>query len=139
MAYLQQVLLLQIRPRSPCSTTGNSESAFGEVRFFFRFHVLGVDRTLALVSLYSDIDRALFEQSYKTLAVYTYRGNDGLAVIDAKDIASVVSMQPLPMTAEEARTADAKARYGNRWFVCEKPGLDIAKFVSVVAQDGVDE
>lgn len=111
---------------------------YGEIRFFFHFNVLHQECTLALVFMYSGIDKKLFEDSHKTLAVCQYLGDSGLAVVNAKAIISVVSMQPLPMTCEEAAAANAKEHYGNRWFVCKRPGLDVAQFASVVSVD-VDE
>ncbi|KAH8088943.1 hypothetical protein BXZ70DRAFT_899236 [Cristinia sonorae] len=114
------------------------DHVFGEVRFFFRLQIHGKVRVLALVSTYSDIDKTLYEESFRTLAVCSYRGDEGLTIVDVQSIESVVSMQPLPMTREEAAVENAHKQYGNRWFVGERPGLDIALFMSVVARDDMD-
>ncbi|KAH8100778.1 hypothetical protein BXZ70DRAFT_892365 [Cristinia sonorae] len=123
-----------VQIRLPTTNTHHPH-VFGEVRFLFRLEIRGEIRTLAVVSMYSDIDKVLFEESFKTLAVCSYQGDEGLAIVDVRWIESVVSMQPLPMTREEAAAENAQEKYGNRWFVGERPGLDIAQFMTVILRD----
>ncbi|KAJ8588647.1 hypothetical protein M405DRAFT_792718 [Rhizopogon salebrosus TDB-379] len=86
--------------------------------------------TVALVSVYSLPHDGLLTLSHNTLWSCTYHGNDALCVIDVKSIQSVVLMAPhclkLPSGVEE-----------DRFFVVEKPGLDIAR-VGVVNEDEAD-
>ncbi|KAH8097056.1 hypothetical protein BXZ70DRAFT_895310 [Cristinia sonorae] len=124
--------MVKLRNVNAPATTPHS---YGEIRFFFPFMVKGKRHSLALVSMYSDIDLQIFNDSHKTLAVCRYQGDEGLVVVDAHSVCSVISMQPLPMTAEEESAMDAPERFGNRWFVCEKPGLDVANFASGTHHD----
>jgi hypothetical protein len=55
--------------------------------------------------------------SYNTLMSCTYRGDESLIVVDAKAIIAVVAMVPHSPFPED--TTD-------RYFVVEKPGLDVA-------------
>ncbi|KAF8813455.1 hypothetical protein BYT27DRAFT_7220393 [Phlegmacium glaucopus] len=74
------------------------------------------EMTLAVVSLYSHPCNDLLEYSYHTLLSCSYMGDAALCVIDVKSIVSVVGMVPhcaFPGALE-------------RYFVIEKPGLDIA-------------
>jgi hypothetical protein len=76
------------------------------------------------VSTYSAPHRQLFEISYGTLWSCTFGGDNSLIVIDVKSIEAVVAMvphQPFP---------DSPGRF----FLVEKPGLDIA-FLSGHVED----
>lgn len=83
-----------------------------------------------MVSLFSNPDRTLLRQSMNTLGVVNYFGEAGLTVIDIKTILSVVAMIPyrLALTAEERTEPAVIQRAANRFFVGEKPGLDVASF-----------
>lgn len=88
-------------------------------------------------------DHELLVYSNETLLVCSHRGNQAREVVRAKDILSVVAMVPLPMTPAEARAAleDAptRARYASRFFVVEKPGLDIARIAGRIEDPAEDE
>ena len=72
--------------------------------------------TVTLITLYSQLDRPLFEQSHHTLILTTYQGLDSLQAVDAASITGVVAMVPHdPHWSGELH-----------WFVVEKPGLDVA-------------
>ena len=45
---------------------------------------------------------------------------------------------PLMMTADEARQPAAQARYASRYFVVEKPGLDVALMAGRVEDPRID-
>lgn len=93
----------------------SSETRFAEVLFYFRTLVQGVEKVLAMVSFYSPPHGNLLELSYNTLL--SCIPENGLKVIDVKSIRSVVAMiphLPFPGNMEE------------RYFVVEKPGLDVA-------------
>jgi len=78
-------------------------------------------RTLALVSKYSSPDAELLEESFGTLWAFKKQilGEEVLAVIDVKDIVSVICVTPLP------------GRTDGMHFLCEKPGLDVAQMGGV--------
>ena len=84
-----------------------------------------------MVSLYSHPHKELYEYSFQTLLSCTYAGemHSDLWVIDAKLIKSVVAMVPHnPFPGETLE----------RYFVVEKPGLDVACLGEVV-EVAVDE
>ena len=78
-----------------------------------------------MVSLYSHPHRELYEFSFHTLLSCTYAGDmhHNLQVINAKSIKNVVVMVP-----HHPFPGDTLERY----FVVEKPGLDIACLGGVV-------
>ena len=78
-----------------------------------------------MVALFSVPDAAILEYSRSTLLTCNYLGDTSRLVISVHDIVSVVAMVPLPMTAAEERQVNAMTRYGQRFFVVEKPGLDV--------------
>jgi hypothetical protein len=94
----------------------NREEKFGEVQYYFRTLVRGVEKVLAMVALYSPPHQDLLELSYHTLLSCTYEGSR--KVIDVKSIISVVAMVP-----HTPFPGDASKQY----FVVEKPGLDVAR------------
>lgn len=69
----------------------------------------------AVISQYSSPDADILEDSYHTLWVCSYFGDQNLKVIPTSTILSVISMQPLPRKEGDAE---------NLWFVVEKSGLD---------------
>jgi hypothetical protein len=88
---------------------------FAEIYYYFRSVIGETEMSLAIVSLYSLPHKDLLESSYHTLLSCSYLGDTSLCVINVKSIMSVVAMaphQPFPGTLD-------------RYFVVEKPGLDI--------------
>ena len=69
----------------------------------------------AVISQYSPPDADILEDSYHTLWVCSYTGDQNFKVIPTSTIISVISMQPLPRKEGDAE---------NLWFVVEKSGLD---------------
>jgi hypothetical protein len=70
-----------------------------------------------MVSRYSSPHVGLLELSYHTLWSCTHQGDASLTVIDVKSISAVVAMVPHQPFAEDPVP---------RFFVVEKPGLDVA-------------
>ncbi len=99
---------------------------FAEVRYYFQFRYFGGDHTLAMITPFTAPDPDILTYSRNTVLACTYRGDDVREVVPVKDIISIVAMVPLPMTPAEAQQPDAATRYADRYFVVEKPGLDIA-------------
>ncbi|EJF56381.1 hypothetical protein DICSQDRAFT_17386, partial [Dichomitus squalens LYAD-421 SS1] len=76
---------------------------YAEVQYFFRLRKMledggtdDVDMTLAMVSVFTPPDPAILRESYGVLKACRYQGETSREVIDAKGIASVVAMVPLP-------------------------------------------
>ena len=74
----------------------------------------------ALVSVYSEPDQTILEDSCYTVHACRYLGDEDLKVVDAKSIVSVISMQKLPPLDGEP---------DDLWFVVEKSGLDDTELV----------
>lgn len=97
--------------------------------YYFRTTIHRVKYTLAVVSCYSRPDRGLLEQSYNTLLSCTYDGDACVKVIEVESIKAVVAMVPhQPFQGESTE----------RYFVVEKPGLDVAVLGGNV-EDVLDE
>lgn len=70
-----------------------------------------------MVSSYSSPDQSLLNNSYHTLRSCAKLGQSGLTVVNVKEIHSVIAMVPHhPFHAESVP----------RYFVVEKPGLEVA-------------
>ena len=87
----------------------------GEVQFFFQAHINAQVMTLALVSLFSERDEALFQASHCTVWSCQYQGSDRLLVVEAKSIMSVVAMIPYHHQQDD-----------KCYVLVEKLGLDVA-------------
>ena len=68
----------------------------------------------AVILQYSPLDADILEDSYHTLWVCSYTGDQNLKVIPTSTITSMISMQPLPRKEGDAE---------NLWFVVEKSSL----------------
>jgi hypothetical protein len=99
---------------------------FGEVRYFTQLAVEAEDGNewtfidVAVIALYSLPDEDLLQLSLHTVASCTYEKDD-IHVINVKSITGVIAMVPhcpcLPSGVQE-----------DRYFMVEKPGLDVATF-----------
>lgn len=96
-----------------------------EVKFYFRGRVRGEAKTLALVSCFGRPNMELLEASYKTLYVCKYQGDDGLEVVDAKTIQSVVAMVPFHELGSP-HSGEGQLLQGYKYFLVEKFGLEMA-------------
>ncbi|KAG1864466.1 hypothetical protein C8R48DRAFT_601816 [Suillus tomentosus] len=114
---------------------------FGEVRYFTQLATETVGNDIgetewsfinvAVISLFSRPDNELLELSSHVVASCAYYGDDDIRVIDIKSITDVVAMVPhrprLPSGAVE-----------DRFFMVEKPGLDVASFGILPVDDAVE-
>jgi len=97
---------------------GITHDIFAEVQYYFCLQLKdNTEVTLAMVSCFSSPNKTLLDVSYNTLRSCTYLGQDGLMVIDVKYINSVIAMVP-----HQPFGGDSVQRY----FVVEKPGLEVA-------------
>ncbi|KAL1937343.1 hypothetical protein VTO73DRAFT_13804 [Trametes versicolor] len=111
-----------------------ADGRIAEVRYFFEGAAHGDTFALAMLSVFSAPDADLYRETFGVLWACNYAGDTSRVVVDAKDIVSVVAMVPLPCTPAEADEPDAAQKYEERYFLVEKPGLDIA-FLGGYAQD----
>jgi len=94
-----------------------------EVRFFTILCIEGGEFLLTLVSLFSKPDLTLLRLSADMLWSCKYHSNSALEFIDIKCIQAVVVMVPHAPAIEGQETQD-------RWFLVEKPGLDVTVMAS---------
>lgn len=102
--------------------TINGKNEIAEVQFYFRARLANKNFTLALVSIFSEPDRLLFESSSGTVFSCQYRGADAYQVIEVTSILSVVSMVPI----QQGGTP--------RFFLVEKLGLEMA-YLAGISED----
>ena len=87
-----------------------------EAKFYFRAAIAGNEETLVLGSLYSPADGGLHWHSHGALNVFEYYGEEGLVIIRATDIRSVVTLTPFPENIPRPRP---------RFFLVEKFSLGV--------------
>jgi hypothetical protein len=92
----------------------------------------GEDIALGLISLFSKPDPTLLQRSVRTLWSCEYQGDSALVFIDVKSIQAVVSM--IPHTPSISRNIPTE-----RFFLVEKPGLDVAIIAGVEEHTPDDE
>jgi hypothetical protein len=97
----------------------NNEIRIAEVFFYIALSREEGDIGLALVSIFSKPDPALLKISVNTLWSCEYLGDEALEFINVKTIKSVVSMIPHTPNIQGSVS-------GERFFLVEKPGLDVA-------------
>jgi hypothetical protein len=102
------------------------------VLFFIHLHREEGDTGLALVSLFSKLDPSLLSLSVNTLWSCEYQGDCALKFIDIKTIQAVVAMIPHRPEIEGRPIAD-------RFFLVEKPGLDVAVMAGIEESNPGDE
>ena len=90
------------------------------------------EKSLAMVSMYSPPHDGLLTLSFNTLWSCTYQGNDSLKVIDANSIAAVIAMVPHQPFPEDSGPVE-------RFFVVEKPGLDVSSLGGVTESTPEEE
>ena len=110
---------------------------FAEVEFYFHAIINQELQHLALVSLLSCPDEDLFSESFHTVWSVTELGDEGLRVVNAKSILTVVAIIPHDHHVEEGGG-------DKRFFIWEKIGNDVgllsdaAGAVDLEDQDTID-
>lgn len=97
-----------------------------EVQYYFRLTVNDVKHSLAMVSLYSPPDLELWKESHNTIWSCRYQGQANIRVVEVKSVMSVIAMVPFPVTGAGGVRAMENLRTTGRFFMVEKPGLDVA-------------
>ncbi|KAH9941205.1 uncharacterized protein BXZ73DRAFT_42295 [Epithele typhae] len=99
---------------------------YAEVQFFFQMRLTGPQAgvaTLAMISRFTAPDPRILAETLGAVLACTYRGSAALSVVPVRYIKSVVAMVPLPLTRMEE---ESRIDLSQRYFVVEKPGLEIA-------------
>ncbi|VDC01264.1 unnamed protein product [Peniophora sp. CBMAI 1063] len=102
-----------------------STVTFGEVLYYFRLKVRGIERTLAMVHMYGKPDPDLLKETYGTYYScdqVPVHNDDGIVVVEYSTIDSVVAMIP----------------HEGRWFLVEKITL-ASGFLAGVVEDLLPE
>ncbi len=105
--------------------------SYGEVRFYLHLRVHNEIRALALVSLYGPPDSTLLELSYGVMWSCVLQGDEGLQLVDVREIDSVVAMVPHPA---QIIPCEGLVDVAGRLCVVEKPGLEVAQLGGVEEQ-----
>ncbi|EAU82543.2 hypothetical protein CC1G_11002 [Coprinopsis cinerea okayama7 len=93
----------------------DNSKRFAEVQFYFLADEKNLSTAKAVVSLYSEPNHELLEQSKNTLYACSYHGPHSLRIIPISSIISLISMQPMPAHPGER---------DDLWFPVEKSGLE---------------
>jgi hypothetical protein len=72
----------------------NGERRYAEVLYFFVVCKGDIQHTLAAVQIFTLPDPQLLKESYGTLHVCRFPGEEGLVIVDAKTLTDVVGMVP---------------------------------------------
>lgn len=104
----------------------NGNEMYGEVHYYFRLQVDEKMQTVALISPYTPPDPSLLALSSKTLKSCQHLPNSNLIVVNIRAIHSVVAMVPHSVTIPGHLVME------DRWFVVEKPGLDVANMGGII-------
>ncbi|TBU61730.1 hypothetical protein BD310DRAFT_812862 [Dichomitus squalens] len=111
---------------------------FAEIQFFFRIKLHDHVKTLAMIAYFTPRDPEILTYSHGTLLACTHLGDSSRSVVYVKHIVSVIAMVPLPLNSVEARTAGAATQFRERFFVVEKPGLEVANIAGRVEDFAAD-
>ncbi len=87
------------------------------------FGINGGEYPLALVSVYSNPDRQILEESFGTSYTCQYQGDNALKVIDVKSIQALVAMIPDYKVTADGTIVEPE----NRGFLMEKLTLPITQ------------
>jgi hypothetical protein len=96
------------------------------MQFYFMLQIGNTRKALGMAAVYSAPDEHLLQASYNTVWSCTHEGDAGIKVVNVKHISSVVAIIPHPKYHGP--------RYENRFFVVEKPGLEVA-FMGGIVED----
>lgn len=115
---------------------GKTLSDFAEVQYYFCLCFSATEvYYLAMVSIYSPLNLALLEKSFRTVYLCQYEAKTALQVIDVKDIQSVIAMVPdFKILSNNMINIPEKGQ-----FLVEKPGLELAIVLGIVNEDDEDD
>ncbi|KAJ7513079.1 hypothetical protein B0H11DRAFT_1843533 [Mycena galericulata] len=105
----------------------DGRTRFAEVHFYMMFKIGEVRKPLAVISLYGEHHKRLYEDSSKMYVTMQHLGNLDVRVIDIKSIQSAVMLAPDEQYAKTYNDASAL----NRWYLMEKPGLKLMEMMGI--------
>ena len=83
----------------------NGKIHYAEVLYFFIIHKGDLQHALAAVKLFAPPDPNLLRNSFETLSICRFSGDEGIAIVDDKCITDVVGMVPFCQPGEDDDTA----------------------------------
>ena|ERR1700690_956090 len=102
----------------------NGGLRFAQVFYYLHLQITPTEKkAIAVVSILSSHHKGLFDLSNKTLRSCRDEGDLAIFIVDVKKIKSVVSMVPHYPVLPEHDEHDGEPHL--RWFLVEKPGLDV--------------
>ncbi|EIW55808.1 uncharacterized protein TRAVEDRAFT_129723 [Trametes versicolor FP-101664 SS1] len=116
-----------------------TQTRFVEVMYYFQYDIHDVVHNFAMVSEFSSPDPTIARETFGVLLACLHRGDLSRRIIDVKEIVSAVGMVPLPTTAEERARDPTGTLYADRYFVVEKPGLEVAVLGGIEEDDDDDD
>ncbi|KAI0315341.1 hypothetical protein OF83DRAFT_1164840 [Amylostereum chailletii] len=121
----------QIRRSRNVKIISNGATFIAEVQAYFNAQMEdNITQSLALVSVFGEPDQEMLRSSSNTVWVASYKAETNLAVVDVKDIQSVVAM--IPWQHENPVNVTL-------YFLDEKPGLDMMLLVDEDEEEQEDE
>ena len=102
----------------------NGEQCYAEVLYFFVVQKDDIQHTLAAVQIFSLPDPRLLNESYGTLHICRFPGEEGVVVVDAKSLMDVVGMVPFNWPVQERGDLNR-----GEFFPIEKISLTSAQIV----------
>lgn len=97
---------------------------YTEILYFFIVYKGDLQFTLAVVQIFGLSDSHLLKESYGTLHVCKFLGEEGVIVIDAKSITDVVEM--VPFSQHTQKKGDLNQR---EYFLIEKMSLTSTQII----------
>ncbi|KAH9846588.1 hypothetical protein C2E23DRAFT_948968 [Lenzites betulinus] len=131
----------EIRGKSPrrARMVKLRDGRLAEVQYFCTGAADGRPFRLAMLSVFSPPDADLLNTTFGVLCACLYQGDASRVVVDAKEVSAAVAMVPLPMTPAERDSPNAEAQFADRYFLVEKPGLEVAHLGGIVEHDGNED
>ena len=109
----------------------NEKIRYTEVLYFFVVHKADLRHTLAAVKLFAPPNPDLLRDSFETLWVCKFPGDEGIAVVDAKCITDVIGMIPFHQPGEEGDTT------AEEFFAVEK--ITLMQFQTAIDENDNDD
>ena len=108
------------------------------MQYFFQLRLHEEDMGLAMVAPFTVPDEDLFEMTFGVVSVCMAQP-EARKVISVKDIASVVAMCPMPIGPHEQDAPNAAHLRTHRFFIGEKPGLEMTTLQGYMEPDNEEE
>jgi hypothetical protein len=107
----------------------DGKTAVAEVLFYFNMKIHNKEKTLVLISEFSQPHTNLFKNSFQTVFACRYNGDASLKLVEVHTIQSVVAMIPHSFLGID----------GILFYLVERPGLDIIRMNGAEEEGILDE